>query len=144
MRLPNREYIDRVLKQSYSQHENEVHILRYSTRPSNLYGETIGKAYGTPIKLKGYLEMDPTELRLQDLGWSKDTAEILVRFPFTILLESGLGNTDGTLNFTTDDKIHIPNINKDFQMSKHQSREPFIAGIPTFVWVGGRKFTHGR
>jgi hypothetical protein len=143
MRLPNRSYVDRLLKNAYEQHGNEIQIIPYNPRPSNIYGETLGKSYGNPITLLGYLETEPTALKLQELGWSKDMAEIIIRVPFISLLDVGLA--EGlTLKFSTDDKIFIPSLDKDFQMSKTQLREPFINGQPTFVWIGGKKFTHGR
>lgn len=143
MRLPNRPYVDRLLKSAYTQHGNEIQIIPFINRPSNIYGETIGKTYGTPITLLGYLETEPTALKLQELGWSKDMAEIIIRVPFISLLDVGLA-VDTTLKFSTDDKIFVPSLDKEFQMSKTQLREPFINGQPTFVWLGGKKFIHGR
>jgi hypothetical protein len=144
-RLPNRGYVDRIIKSSYTQHNNEIEFKEVdTTRPSNTYGERIGKVFKPSIKVTGYLEMDPSELRLQELGWTKEQAEILFRVPFVVLLEQGLANADGTLNLTTDFRVFIPHIKKEYQVSKFQSREPFINGQPTFVWVSGKKFSNGR
>ena len=144
MRLPSRAYVDRTLKQAYTQHDNEIQIHPYTPRPSNTYGETIGKTYGTPITFKGYLETDPTELKLQDLGWSKEIVEVLIRVPFITLLEKGLITVEGKLLFSVDDKVYLPNIEKEYRIHHHQLREPFINGQATFVWFGGRKFVNGR
>lgn len=144
MRLPNRAYVDRTLTKAYTQHDNEIHLIPYTPRAKNQYGETLGKTYGTPKIFKAYLETDPTELKLQDLGWSKETVEILIRVPFITLLELKLANPDGTVTFTTDDKIDIPHIKREYQLYKFQLREPFINGQPTFVWIAGRKYVNGR
>lgn len=139
MRLPPRKYIERTMKKSHEIHDNEIHVLRYIPRPSNIYGETLGKAYKDPIKLFTYLEMNPTELKLQDMGWEKEDIGVILRVPFATLLDRGLANRDGTLNFSLDDKLYIPHIDREFHIALSQGRAPFREGVPTFVWIAGRK-----
>lgn len=140
-------YMDRTLKRYYSEHQTPFTIQRFSggnNPPPNIYGERIGKSYGNPIACLGYIEMDPTELRLAELGWEKDSAEIIAKVPFILLVESGLALSTGELKLSTDDLLEIPSVNKAFKLSKIDAIEPFINGTPLYVYIGGRKFVNGR
>ena len=134
-----------MLRTSYTELETEVGF-RPLQNPSNsnIYGENPYKTFGEPIMVKGYLEMDPSDLRLQDLGWKKEPVNLIVRLPFINLLEVGLVNEDGSVNFNTDWRLVIPNKEKNYQLSNFQLREPFVNKVPTFIWVGGRVFTNGN
>lgn len=145
MRLPSINYINRTLNQAYEQHDTEIGFKLFdSTRPSNIYGERVGKSFGNPIAVLGYYESDPSLLKLQDLGWSKESLTVIARFPYALLVEAGLVNSDGTVKFTTSDRMVIPMSEKDYQITSIQLREPFREGKPTFVWVGGRNYVSGN
>jgi hypothetical protein len=140
-------YMERTLKRYYTAHQTSFNIQRFSegNNPTpNLYGERIGKSYGTPIESLGYIEMDPTDLRLEELGWEKGSAEIFVKTPFILLVENGLALPNGELQFSTDDLLEIPSVELTYKLSKVEKVEPFIQGVPTFVHLGGRKFVNGR
>lgn len=144
MRLPSIGYVNRTLEKAYGDHNTLIHFKRFqNNRPSNIYGERLGKSFGDPIAVLGYYESSPTALKLQDLGWSTETVNILARFPFTHLLEAGLANQDGTLLLTTSDRMINPH-GVEYEISEIQGREPFRTGIPTFVWIGGKNFISGR
>lgn len=144
MRLPNIDYVNRTLKQAYENHDTEIQFkLFQKDRPSNIYGERIGKSYSDPITVLGYFETNPSQLKLQDLGWTKEAVSVLARFPFTLLLEAGLANPDGTFNLSTSDKLVTPNYKREYQIYEIQAREPFRNGVPTFVWIGGKNFVNG-
>lgn len=145
MRIP-RGYTDRTLKKYYKAHENTFHIRRFkdgNNVPPNIYGERVGKDYGNPIACLGYIETDLTDLRLEELGWHKGIAEIIVKVPFTILVENGLAIEDGGLNFTTDDLLEIPSLNLSYKLTVIDRIEPFVNGVPTYIYIGGRKFVNG-
>lgn len=142
MRLPSKAYVDRTLKKAYEQHDTMMEILPFIYEPPNIYGERIGKSYGEPIAVPIYLEMDPTDLRLQDLGWRKEETDIITRVPFRILLDCGLANEDGTYNFSTDDRLRLPHLDRTYQLANHKGREPFRGFHPTWVYIGGRRYTN--
>lgn len=144
MRLPSTNFINRTLQKAYDQHETEIGFRLFdNTRPTNIYGERIGKPFGEPIKALGYFESNPSTLKLQDLGWSKEAVSVLARFPFATLLEAGLANEDGTLKITTNDRLVTPH-GKEYEIYEIQPRAPFRNGQPTFVWVGGKNFVSGK
>jgi hypothetical protein len=140
-------YMDRTLKRFYSAHQTPFNIQRFEDGNNplpNLYGERIGKSYGTPIACLGYIETDLTELRLAELGWHKDMAEFLVKVPFILLVENELALPNGELLLSTDDLLEVPSIGKKYKLSMIDVKEPFINGTPLYVYIGGRKFTNGR
>lgn len=144
-RLPSNNYVNRTLKNAYEGHNTEIGFkLFQNNRPSNIYGERIGKSFGNPIAVLGYYETDPSQLKLQDLGWSKETVNIIVRIPYVLLSEVGLLNSDGTLKFSNSDRLVVPLLAKEYQINTIQMREPFREGKPTFVWIGGRNFVNGN
>jgi hypothetical protein len=141
-----RKYMNRVLHQYYKDHETTFTIQRFEdgeNEPPNIYGERVGKSYGNPIKALGYLEMDPTDIRLEELGWEKGVVEFIITTPFTVLVEAGLALEDGSLLISTDDKIHVPYMDYPYQLHKIHLREPFVNGLPTLIHLGGRKFVNG-
>ena len=144
MRYPTREYRDRIMKNAYSGLETTVGFLPLIPSPSNIYGENPYKTYGEVITVKGFLEMDPSELRLQDLGWKKESVNLIVKFPFINLLEAGLAKEDGSLLINTNYKMDIPHKERPYQVSSFQGREPYFNNVPVLVWVGGRVFTNGN
>lgn len=147
IRLP-KGYIDRTLKKYYSAHETTIHIRRFkdgNNVSQNIYGERLGKRYGQPIACLCYLETDPTDLRLEELGWTKEMAEIILKIPFTILENSNLISQDGSLDFSTDDVIELPFMkDKRYNISNILLQEPYINGKPLNVYVGGRHFVNGK
>lgn len=139
-------YMDRVAKKYYSAHQTPFNIRRFSDGNNplpNLYGERIGKSYGTPIACLGYIETDPTELRLAELGWQKESAEFIVKTPFILLADNGLALPNGDLLLTTDDLLEVPSIDKSYKLTKIEPLEPYINGLPMYVYLGGRKFVNG-
>lgn len=144
MRLPRVDFVNRTLKKAYENHDTEIQFKLFKNdRPSNIYGERVGKTYKDPITVLGYFETNPSTLKLQDLGWTKEAVSVLVRVPFILLLEKGLANPDGTFNLSTSDLLTTPNYKKDYQIFEIQAREPFRNGVPTFVWIGGKNFING-
>lgn len=145
MRLPSINYVNRTLKQVYEAHDTEILFRIFqNNRPSNIYGERVGKTFGNPIAVLGYFESDPSQLKLQDLGWSKEEIIVVAHIPYALLVEAGLTNADGTLKFSTTDRMTVPLLNKDYQIHSIQMREPYRDGLPTFVWIGGRNYVNGN
>lgn len=143
MRIP-KAYIDRTLRNIYESLDTEIDFYPYNSSPSNLYGETLNKTFGTPVKVIGYLEMDPTTLRLKDLGWDLENINLIIHVPFATLVNVGLANTDGTINFDTNYKIGVPTYNKEYQLVDYQLKEPFVNGQSTLVYITARKYVDGR
>ena len=143
-RLPSIDYVNRILTQAYGNHDTEISFkLFINNRLSNIYGERVGKTFGDPITVLGYFESDPSQLKLQDLGWSKETVSVMARIPYVLLVEAGLTNTDGTLKFSNSDRMVVPLLEKEYQINEIQMREPYREGKPTFVWIGGRNYVNG-
>lgn len=144
MRKIPRNKIDRYLRRYYKAHDTEFQIRRFKETPPNIYGERLNKEYGEPITCHGYFVPSPTELRLQELGWSKEMTDFYLKVPFVLLVESGLANEDGTLNFSDDDLIEFPPLGLSYKISMIEFVPPFVGGVPTFIHIGGRKFTSGK
>lgn len=141
-----RDYIDRILKRYYTAHETSFLIHRFSeggNSSPNLYGERINKTYDIPIECLGYIETSPTDLQVQELGWEKEMPEVIVKTPFILLAEAGLGLPEGDILVTVDDLLEVPSVDVLYKVAVVDGEEPFINGVPTYVCIGGRKFING-
>lgn len=136
-------FIARTLTKYYTAHETPFQILKFSeeNNPPNIYGERINKVYEEPIECFGFVEIEPTEVRLEELGWRKESVQILITVPFVMLVKAGLANEEGKLLFGEDDKIVLPNIlDKPYFINKIMKVEPFIQNKPTLIVIGGRNY----
>lgn len=138
-------YIDRVLKRYYKNVNSTVGFKTFSTQSPepNIYGERIGtKVFNPPIVVQGYLEINPTDLTLKELGWVKEDTEIIFRVPYIILEEVGLADSLGNISINLDCRMVLDG--KDYQVKCMNKREPFINNRPTYVWFGGKVITNDR
>lgn len=134
----NKQYLDALVEVCYQSLKTYAGISKFNPASSsapNRYKEIIYKVYDPPINFYAHIELNPAEVKLEELGWQKDDVEVIVRASFSELRRVGLVDNFNQFTFNVDDRLVI--FGKEYDICKIEGKT-YIDGVPTLVWIGGR------
>jgi hypothetical protein len=125
-------------QQAYTAFQTPVGIVVMTDASSakNRYGEVLYPKFGPPTMFYAHPTLNPSEVKLSELGWQKDDVELVVRVPHIELRRVALAKDTGELNFDSDARIVVQG--KQYEICKIHMKEPFLENVSLYVWIGGR------